>query len=116
MHHAETWKEKLKLFLAILWPIMVTQVSLFAMNLVDTMMSGRVGTDDLAGVAIGASLWMPIFSGINGILLAVTPIVAHLIGSGKREKIAGSVVQGLYLSILLALTVVVFGDFCLILF
>jgi MATE family multidrug resistance protein len=113
MYHAETWKEKINLFLAILWPIMVTQVSLFAMNLIDTMMSGRVGTDDLAGVAIGSSLWMPIFSGINGILLAVTPIVAHLIGSGKRETIADSVIQAMYLSILLAVTVVIGGVFFL---
>ncbi|GAE35473.1 MATE family efflux transporter [Halalkalibacter akibai] len=113
MYHAETWKEKITLLLAILWPIMVTQVSLFAMNLIDTMMSGRVGTEDLAGVAIGSSLWMPVFSGINGILLAVTPIVAHLIGSGKKETITASVIQGLYLSVLLAVLVVIGGFFFL---
>ncbi|WP_227935245.1 MATE family efflux transporter [Alkalihalobacillus deserti] len=113
MYHAEIWKEKLGLFLAILWPIMVTQVSFYAMNLVDTMMSGRVGTNDLAGVAIGSSLWLPVFSGINGILLAVTPIVAHLIGSGRREKISDSVIQGLYLSVVLAVAVVLAGFFLL---
>lgn len=113
MYHAETWNKKVKLFLSILWPIMVTQVSLFAMNLVDTMMSGRVGTDDLAGVAIGSSLWLPIFTGINGILLAVTPIVAHFIGSGQKHKIAHSVNQALYLAVLLGIIVLVIGSFVL---
>ncbi|WP_096435677.1 MATE family efflux transporter [Alteribacter populi] len=113
MKHVESRKEKMSLFLKILWPIMVTQVSLFAMNLVDTLMSGRVGTNDLAGVAIGSSLWMPVFTGINGILLAVTTIVAQLIGSGRRDKISEAVTQSLYLAMALAFTVVISGVFLL---
>ncbi|WP_088104660.1 MATE family efflux transporter [Halalkalibacter urbisdiaboli] len=109
MYYAETLRGKVRLFLSILWPIMITQISLYAMNLVDTMMSGRVGTNDLAGVAIGSSLWMPVFTGINGVLLAVTPIVAQLIGANEREKISSSVTQAIYLSILLAIVVAIGG-------
>ena len=54
------------------------------MNFFDTVMSGRVSAQDLAGVAIGSSIWVPIFTGINGVLLALTPIVAHLSGAKKR--------------------------------
>ncbi|KYG31957.1 MATE family efflux transporter [Alkalihalobacillus trypoxylicola] len=110
MFHAKTFKEKLGLFLTILWPIMVTQLSLHAMTLVDTIMSGRVGTDDLAGVAIGSSIWMPVFTGINGILLAVTPIVAQFLGRGENHKIRYSVNQFLYLSLILALLVILIGS------
>ncbi|MDC3416967.1 MATE family efflux transporter [Aquibacillus salsiterrae] len=113
MYHAETLKQKITLFISILWPIMVTQVSLFAMNLVDTLMSGRVGTNDLAGVAIGANLWLPVFTGINGILLAVTPIVAQLVGSNERSKISHAVTQSIYLSIALGVVVFVAGIFLL---
>lgn len=113
MEHVDTRKEKLQLFIRILWPIMVTQVSLYAMNLVDTMMSGRVGTDDLAGVAIGSSLWMPVFTGINGILLAVTTIVAQLVGSGQKNKISDAVTQAIYLSFGLAFFVFLGGFFFL---
>lgn len=113
MHHAESWKQKITLFLTILWPIMVTQVSLFAMNIVDTMMSGRVSTDDLAGVAIGSSLWMPVFTGINGILLAVSPIIAQLAGSGQKKQIGDAVRQALYLSLALAMIVILCGFFVL---
>ncbi|WP_147805223.1 MATE family efflux transporter [Alkalicoccus halolimnae] len=109
MKHVESRKDKIQLFSRILWPIMVTQLSLFAMNLVDTIMSGRVGTDDLAGVAIGTSIWMPVFTGINGILLAVTTIVAQLVGSGRKEHITNTINQSLYLSIALALAVLAGG-------
>lgn len=109
MYHAESRKEKVSLFLSIVWPLMITQLSLYAMNLVDTMMSGRVGTQDLAGVAIGSSLWMPIFTGVNGILLAVTAIVAQLSGSNQRHKITYSVTQALYLAVVLALLIVLAG-------
>ncbi|AQQ52225.1 MATE family efflux transporter [Planococcus lenghuensis] len=113
MHHAETKKQKITLFLSVLWPIMVTQLSLYAMNLVDTMMSGRVGTEDLAGVAIGSSLWMPVFTGINGVLLAVTAIVAQLSGSAQKEKIASFVTQSLYLAVIIAILVIAAGSFLL---
>lgn len=106
MYHAESLREKMGLFFTILWPILVTQISYNIMNLTNTIMSGRAGTNDLAGVAIGASLWMPVFTGLNGILLAVTPIVAQLLGSGQRDKISPSVTQALYLSVLLAIAVV----------
>ncbi|AVQ98809.1 MATE family efflux transporter [Oceanobacillus iheyensis] len=110
MYHAETWKEKATLLISILWPIMVTQLSLYAMNLVDTMMSGRVGTNDLAGVAIGSNIWLPIFTGINGILLAVTPIIAQLMGRGQKKEITYSVMQALYLATGLGVVVLLIGS------
>jgi MATE family multidrug resistance protein len=113
MYHAESLKSKITLFLSILWPILITQVSLLAMNIVDTMMSGRVGTNDLAGVAIGSSLWVPVLTGINGILMAVTPIVAQYMGSGQRDQITYSVMQALYLAVVLSAVVVLFGFFVL---
>lgn len=109
MFHADTLQEKIRLFLKILWPIMITQISLSAMNFVDTMMSGRVGTDDLAGVSIGSSLWAPIFTGMNGIMLAITPIIAQLVGANERHKIHYKVTQAFYLAIVLGIAIIAIG-------
>jgi len=111
MYHAESWSDKTKLLLKILWPILVTQLGLYAMNLTDTIMSGWVSKQDLAGVAIGSSLWMPIITGINGILLAVTPIVSQMVGSGKQSGIARFISQALYVSFMVAMAVVIAGFF-----
>ncbi|MDP4083592.1 MAG: MATE family efflux transporter [Bacillota bacterium] len=106
-------KEKLISLLSILIPILITQISLMAMGFFDTTMSGHYSPSDLAGVAIGSSLWVPVFTGINGILLAITPIVSHLVGAKKNEKVAFSVIQGLYLAIVIAIIVTLIGGFIL---
>ncbi|MEN1968578.1 MATE family efflux transporter [Lentibacillus sp. N15] len=109
MHETTTLKEKIKLFSLIVIPILITQVSMYLMNFFDTVMSGRAGATDLAGVAIGSSLWVPIFTGINGILLAITPIIAHLTGARKDHAIPQKVQQGIYLAIALALVIAAAG-------
>ncbi|HZG85040.1 MATE family efflux transporter [Paenibacillus sp.] len=109
MHHAETTREKVRLFLNIMWPILVTQVGYHAMNLTDTIMAGRAGTADLAGVAIGGSLWMPAFVALSGVLLAVTPVVSQLTGAGRADRIAPTVTQAAYLSLALSAMVFVLG-------
>ncbi|WP_374723559.1 MATE family efflux transporter [Calidifontibacillus erzurumensis] len=102
-------KQKLILLLKIFIPILITQLGLYSMNFFDTTMSGKAGANDLAGVAIGASLWVPIFTGINGILMAVTPTVAQLSGSGKIKDIPLSVIQAIYLSLLISIIILVIG-------
>src|SRR6478609_2661029 len=87
MHETGSLKEKLKLFSIILFPILVTQVGMYLMNFFDTVMSGRASAEDLAGVAIGSSLWVPIFTGVNGIILAITPIIAHLTGAKEDKEV-----------------------------
>ncbi|WP_273852701.1 MATE family efflux transporter [Guptibacillus spartinae] len=113
MYPTYSLKEKIKLLIVILYPILITQVGLYSMNFVDTIMSGRAGANDLAGVAIGSSLWVPIFTGLSGILLAITPIVSHYIGAKQEERVSFSVLQGIYLSIALSLSILVVGSFIL---
>src|SRR5690625_3664886 len=113
MHETKDLKSKLNLFFYLLIPILVTQVSMFLMNFFDTVMSGRAGATDLVGVAIGSSLWVPIFTGVNGIILAITPIIAHLLGAKQEKAISEKVKQALYLSIALALIIIVIGFFAL---
>ena len=62
MYQTTSIKEKIKLFIMIFFPILITQVSLNLMTFFDTVMSGRAGAQDLAGVAIGSSLWVPVFT------------------------------------------------------
>ncbi|KGX87345.1 MATE family efflux transporter [Pontibacillus litoralis] len=113
MFQTNTLSEKTKLLLRILFPILITQLGMYAMNFFDTIMSGQAGASDLAGVAIGSSLWVPIFTGVNGILLALSPIVAQLIGANKKERIASAVRQGIYLAVILAISIVTIGAFVL---
>lgn len=109
MKQTFTKKEKLKQLFYIMLPILITQLGMVSMNFFDIMMSSRYSADDIAGVAIGSSLWVPVFTGLSGILLAITPIVAQLIGAERKEEVPFSVMQGIYASIALAVIVFAIG-------
>jgi len=113
MYETRNIKEKVKLFIIILIPILITQISLNLMTFFDTVMSGRASSEDLAGVAIGSSIWVPLSTGINGIVLAITPIISQLIGANKKEDIPNIMQQGIYLSIVMSIIIIAIGLFAL---
>ena len=80
-------------------PIMIAQLSHSAMGFVDTLMAGRVSPRDLAAVALGNSIWVPVFLLMTGVLLATTPKVAQRFGAGQHQEIAPLVRQALWLAL-----------------
>ena len=112
MRETNSIRAKLAQFLTILIPILITQAGLSLITFLDTVMSGKVSAEDLAGVAIGSSIWTPVYTGLAGILMAVTPIVAQLMGGGRREDVPRAVFQAIYLSFLLSIVVIVIGSMC----
>lgn len=86
----------------IVLPILVTQVALYMMTFFDILMTGRYDTYHLAGVTIGSSFWVPVYTGLAGILMGLTPIIAQYIGARRTEEVRPSVQQGLYVSVALA--------------
>lgn len=107
MHQAFSYKERIHIFIKIVVPILITQLGLFSMNLFDIMMTGNVGASDLAGVAIAAGLWVPVYTGLSGILLSITPIVAQLVGAKNTDNVPFSITQGMYVAV--AMSVLVIG-------
>lgn len=93
------YKLKLHNILRVMLPIFITQVAIMGLSFFDTVMSGHAGANDLAGVAIGGNLWMPVFTGFNGILMALTPIVAQLRGAERQADIPRAVFNGLCLAV-----------------
>ncbi|PFH83887.1 MATE family efflux transporter [Bacillus sp. AFS088145] len=81
------------------------------MSFFDTIMSGNSSPGDLAGVAIGVSIWTPISTGLTGILVAITTMVANLNGAKQDEKITPLVTQALYLAGIIAVVIIIIGIF-----
>jgi MATE family multidrug resistance protein len=80
-------------------PIIIAQLANTAMGFVDTVMAGRVSPQDLAAVALGNSIWVPVFLLMTGILLATTPKVAQRFGAGTHNEIGPLVRQALWLAL-----------------
>ncbi|ANU28233.1 MATE family efflux transporter [Planococcus versutus] len=111
MHETRTKKEKVLMLIKIVFPILVTQVAMYLVTFFDIYMTSRYGTEDLAGVSIGSSFWVPVYIGLAGILMSITPIVAQLMGAKKKEQVKQAVQQGIYLAVLLAAIVFTFFYF-----
>ncbi|GIP56839.1 MATE family efflux transporter [Paenibacillus sp. FSL W8-0186] len=111
MKETNNLRQKYAQFIIILIPILVTQITMSLMTFFDTMMSGHASPADLAGVAIGSSLWVPVQTGLSGILMGLIPIVSQLIGAGHKDKVAYHVIQALWLSIAIAAAVALIGMF-----
>ena len=91
------------------WPVLIAQLAVMAYAVIDTMMAGRFATEDLAAVGIGASIYFSVFVALMGVLLAVSPTVAQLLGAGRYAEIGEQVRQGMWLTVALAmLSVLVF--------
>lgn len=110
MQQIYSLREKAKNFLQILLPILITQLSLTATGFFDTVMSGQASQNDLAGVAIGANVWLPVFAGLNGIIIGITPILAQFNGAGRKADMQFVVVQGIYFAAVLALALTIGGS------
>nr|WP_180217102.1 MATE family efflux transporter [Pantoea brenneri] len=93
--------------LALAVPVILAQVAQTAMGFVDTIMAGAVSATDMAAVAVGTSIWLPAILFGHGLLLALTPTVAQLNGSGRRERIAEQIRQGYWLALFVSLLIMV---------
>ncbi|MFS0890617.1 MATE family efflux transporter [Peribacillus frigoritolerans] len=113
MNQTFTKSQKIRLLFYILIPILITQISMYAMTFFDVMMSGQYSTQDVAGVSIGSSLWTPVYTGLSGILIALTPVVSQLVGSRQSKSVSYSVMQAIYLAVALALIILIIGAFSL---
>ncbi|NJN51740.1 MAG: hypothetical protein HC809_08145 [Gammaproteobacteria bacterium] len=79
-------------------PLMGAQLAQMGMGVLDVVMAGRYGSTDLAGVALGGSIFWPVLMLAMGLVQAVTPMVAQLNGANRRTDIGVVIRQGLWLA------------------
>ena len=92
-------RNELRTLLALATPIIIAQLSYTAIGFVDTVMSGRFSAQALAAVALGNSIWVPLFLLMTGILLATTAKVAQHFGAAQQQAIGPLVRQALWLAL-----------------
>ncbi len=80
-------------------PILIAQLAQMANGVIDIVMSGHVSAEDLAGVGIGTSIWIPLLLFFIGTLNALQPTVSGYRGAGRWERIMPATWQGLYITV-----------------
>jgi MATE family multidrug resistance protein len=78
------------------WPILIGQLANVGMSVADVAMAGHASAQDLAGVALGSSIWMIVVVTLMGIMMSVNPTVAHYVGAGQFDRVPHVVRQALW--------------------
>ena len=107
MYQGENIKERGKIFIKLLLPVLIYQIISYSSGMIGTFMAGHYSPTDLAGVSMGVNIWNPVMYTLNAIVLAIVPIVSHLIGKKREEEIPVMVRQFLYIAVLISIILVI---------
>ena len=84
-------------------PIIATQLMRMGLNFTDTVMAGNISALDLAGVAIGNAMYLPLSIFCMATLIAINPIVSEHLGARRFEEIGKSARQMFWLVLMLTI-------------
>jgi len=88
-------------------PLVVNNLVLAGMSVTNTIAAGRVGPEPLAGVAVGVSYYQIFWLAGLGVLMSLSALVAHAYGAGDDREVGHRLRQGLWLSQMIALPLLV---------
>jgi len=88
-------------------PMLGSQLSFMIMSATDTIVAGRAGADQLAGLVIANSFTYPIYMFLAGIIFSVIPIVAQLNGAKKDLEIGQKIREIFWLTLFLGFLLII---------
>ncbi len=78
------------------WPLLIAQITQMLMGVSDTVMAGRYGAVDMAAVALGFSITIPLLCFLQGIAFALPPFISRLQGKKAYTGIPHITQQSAY--------------------
>ena len=77
--------------------VLVGQLAVMAFGVADTVIAGRYSDAALAALSVGSAIYVSVFVGLIGIVQALLPIWAEMLGARRHEAVGRSLRQSLYL-------------------
>ena len=78
--------------------VLVGQLAVMAFGVADTVIAGRYSDTALAALSVGSAIYISVYVGLIGIVQALLPIWAGMLGANKRNLMGRSLRQSLYLT------------------
>lgn len=92
------WRGEWSALWKIAAPLLIAQLCYTGMAAVDTVVAGRSGLFDLAGVAVGTGLWVPLSLFLTGICYAVSPLTAKALGAQSAADSHSVLIQSQWIA------------------
>ena len=78
MEQTFSFRQRLKTFIVVMLPVLITNIAIMSVHMSDTMMTGHVNSVELAGVSVAGNIYMPLFVTCMGIVSGLSPVIAQL--------------------------------------
>jgi MATE family multidrug resistance protein len=88
------------------WPLILNNLANAGMTFADTIMAGQLGARELAGLAVGVSYYNLCFFIGLGVLMALSPCVAHAYGARDDRAVTSFFKQSIWLVLVLSVSMV----------
>lgn len=94
-----------KKLISMTWPILIGQLAGISYAVLDTMMIGNYSAVGLQAMSLGSAIFVTISISLMGVIHAIIPIIAQLIGARKNAEVGIFWGQGTWLAFILSLLV-----------
>ncbi len=84
--------------LKLAWPLFIANLAVVGNGTIDAVMAGRLSAEDMAGVAVGSSIYVTIYISFMAVVQALSPIAGHHYGAQRWRAIGEELQQALWLS------------------
>jgi MATE family multidrug resistance protein len=88
--------------LALAWPVFVSQLAVVLSGTIDTVVTGHASPADLAAMSVGSAIYLSIYVGIMGAVMALNPVVANRVGANDLPAAGRSFVDGVWMALVLS--------------
>jgi len=95
------WRSELRSMLGLAAPLVLSELGWMAMGIEDTMFVGRVSAEAIGAVSLGGVLFYTIGIFASGLLLGLDTLVSQACGAGDLDDGRYSLVNGVWLALLL---------------
>lgn len=92
--------------LALAGPVVIAELGWVSMQIVDTLMVGRLGPDAIGAVGLASALFIAVGVFAMGLLFGLDPLVAQAFGASRIDDCHEWLVAGVWLAILASLPIV----------
>ena len=80
-------------------PLLIGQLAVIAFGVLDTAMTARYSSEDLAALAMASAIFISVYVGLTGVIAALTPIAGQLFGAKRYSEIGEEVRQAGWLAV-----------------
>ncbi len=96
-----TSRTELRAMFTLATPLVLSELGWMAMGVVDSMFVGRLGAESLGAISLGTTVFYTVAIIASGLLLGLDTLVAQSWGAGDRADARHSLVNGIWLALLL---------------